>query len=467
MKRITTTFLLVLFLILGPSRLSWSDGVETAVELQEAFINVSNQVGPAVVSISTLKVRSGGILSVDPYLDEFLRQFFGSSSEEKVRTGLGSGVVIDSEGNILTNQHVVANADEIEVRLPDGRTFTGVVTGSDKRLDLAVVKIAAENVPVAKLGNSDELKTGQWVIAIGNPFGHLIADPQPTLTVGVVSALHRALPSALSRGTYYGDLIQTDAAINQGNSGGPLVNIKGEVIGINTAILSPSGTSAGLGFAIPTNLAKVILENLKKGEESRYGWVGVWIQPITKEVAEQLELDRKQGVLVYRVEKESPAAKMGLKSGDVIIALNDEEIKDTRGLIRRIFKLKPGTKVDLTYVRNGKEIEKELTIGERRGDGRAVQPTQREKTEAVQWRGIAVEDLPEEAMREWGADTTGVFVTGVKQSSAAYQAGIRPGDVIDEINNQSIRNLKEFYDVIKTVKKQVLVHTQRGFFVVK
>lgn len=467
MKKTGTLFFFIFCLFfLRFSELGWTDGLETAVELQEAFIDVSEKVGPAVVSISTLKVRSG-ILSVDPYLDEFLRQFFGSSTDEKIRSGLGSGVIIDAKGYILTNQHVVANADEIEVSLPDGRKFSGVVTGADSRLDLAVVKIDAEDLPVAKLGDSDAMKTGQWAIAIGNPFGHLMADPQPTLTVGVVSALHRALPNALSRGTYYGDLIQTDAAINQGNSGGPLVNIQGEVIGINTAILSPSGASAGLGFAIPTNLAKVILDNLKEGKEASYGWVGIWIQPITKEVAEQLELKRSEGVLVYRVESKSPADKVGLKAGDVIVSLNGKKIRDTRELVRYIFRLKPGTQADLTYFRKGKEIEATIVIGERRGEGGFRHRASAIRTETVQWRGVVVEELPEEAKEEWGPETQGVFVSGVKEGSPAYLAGIRPGDVIDEMNKKKVLKLKDFYNVIKSTKKEVLVHTQRGYFVVK
>ncbi len=468
MRRVTLKLMLVCSLLAGTPFFSWANGTQTALELQEAFIDIAKEVGPAVVSISTLKVRSG-LLSGDPYVDEFLRQFFGApSSPEKLKTGLGSGVIIDPDGYILTNEHVVANADEIEVRLPDGRKFVGVVTGADRHLDLAVVKIKADHLPVAKLGNSDQVRTGEWVIAIGNPFGHLMADPQPTVTVGVVSALHRALPNALSRETYYGDLIQTDAAINQGNSGGPLVNIKGEVIGINAAILSPSGTSAGLGFAIPTNLAQVVLNSLKRGEDPSYGWVGVWIQPITEEVAQQLGLKNTKGVLIYKVEPKSPAAHAGLKPGDVILTFNKEKLNDTQDLVRRIFRLKPGTQVAFTYLRKGGEKEDKMVIGQRRGDGSELRKSTPLKTETVQWRGMVVEELTGE-MRAELEDFQGkaIFISAVNRESSAYLGGIRPGDVIDEMNNKPVANLKDFYEVIKSDKKEVLVHTQRGYFVVK
>lgn len=363
--------LLIFLFLLGCFSAS-SDAKNAAIELQEAFTQVADKVGPAVVSISTLQVRSLRI--GDPYLEGFLFQFFGEpvTPGEKLQTGLGSGFIIDKEGYILTNKHVIENADEIEVRLPDGRQFLGKVTGTDSHSDLAVVKIPADNLPVAKLGDSDKVRTGEWTIAIGNPFGYLMEDPQPTLTVGVVSALHRALPNFQRQEAYYGDLIQTDASINSGNSGGPLVNIHGEVIGINAAIISPSGASAGLGFAIPINRAKRVLEDLKAGKEPSYGWVGVWIEPIDEEAVKQLGLTSRDGVLVFRVEPESPAAKVGLKQGDVLLEFNGNPLRDSQALIREVNRLNPGDKASVVYLRDGKKREATVVIGERSGKKKRV-----------------------------------------------------------------------------------------------
>jgi len=239
-------------------------------------------------------------------------------------------VIIDKDGYILTNEHVVSDATQVKVKLSDGREFDAETKGVDKRIDLAVIKINAKNLPVAKLGDSDELKIGQWVLAIGNPFGFAIENPEPTVTVGVVSALGRYLPVLGRRDRGYDDFIQTDAAINPGNSGGPLVNLKGEVIGINTAIITTSGGYQGLGFAIPINKAKKVIDKLAKGEKISYGWLGVNIQDLNEDLRNYFGIKEKEGVIVLKVYKDSPAEKGGIKEGDLILSFKSQPVKTTR-----------------------------------------------------------------------------------------------------------------------------------------
>jgi len=283
------------------------------------------------------------------------------------RRDIGSGVVIDPNGYILTNEHVVGKADEIEVMLSDGRKYQGQVIGQDARSDLAVIKIDAKNLPSAKLGDSDAVKTGQWAIAIGNPFGIFEDNPVPTMTVGIVSALHRKLPGTQIGGRHYGDLIQTDAAIYVGNSGGPLLNLKGEVIGINAAIISPSGANAGIGFAIPINRAREIIEDLKEGKEIKYGWLGVMIQPVTKDLAAEFRLPDASGALVVTVMQGSPAAAAGVRTGDVIRECDGRVIRDPDGLMDIVGRTPAGKPLTLKILRDGKEITVDVTVG-RRGE---------------------------------------------------------------------------------------------------
>ena len=333
--------------ILGGRELLWSSSIKPgspvdlipsaqaapseAETLQTAFTRVSQQAGPAVVSISTEQIErvrqyfrghpfmgQGG---EDPF-DDFFRQFYGEAPTEREfrRFGLGSGVIIDERGYILTNEHVVADADKITVTLADGREFEGVVKGKDARSDLAVVKIVGKKLTVAKLGDSSIVQAGQWAIALGNPFGLIATGPsalalgaEPTLTVGVVSALNRQLPRTSRLDRDYTGLIQTDAAINPGNSGGPLLNLRGEVIGINVAILTSSRGFEGIGFAIPINKAKVVIDSLIEGKRVAYGWLGVSIQDITDDVADYYGLADRDGVLVYQVLPNGPAMKAGMK----------------------------------------------------------------------------------------------------------------------------------------------------------
>lgn len=350
-----------------PSGGAENAAMERAASLQAAFIEVAGNVGPAVVAVYNIqKARvMGYVLRPGRYfdLDEFLRQYESVPD----RRSIGSGVIIAPDGYILTNEHVVGNADAIEVVLPDGRKFNGKVAGKDRRSDMAVIKIDATGLPAAALGDSDSVKTGQWAIAIGNPFGIVEENPMPTMTVGVVSALHRKLGAANVGGRYYGDLIQTDAAINPGNSGGPLLNLKGEVIGINSAIISPSGAYAGIGFAIPVNRAKSVLEHLKKGKEVEYGWLGVGVQSLDRNLAAEFKIPDASGALVVTVVGQSPAAAAGIEVGDVIRECGGRPIMDADGLMEEIGRAQAGSALRLKVLRGGKEIFIDATVG-RKGE---------------------------------------------------------------------------------------------------
>jgi serine protease Do len=339
----------------------------SAASLQAAFIEVAKEVGPAVVGVYNIQrarvlgyaVRPRGYYDMDEFLKLYEIPFESRS--------IGSGVIIDPAGYILTNEHVVGNADAIEVTLADGRKFQGKVVGKDPRADVAVIKIDASGLPAARLGDSDTVKTGQWAIAIGNPFWIFEDNPTPTMTVGIVSAVHRKLGSANIGGRYYGDLIQTDAAINPGNSGGPLINLKGEVIGINAAIISPSGAYAGIGFALPVNRDKEVLEELKKGQEIEYGWLGVGIQTLNNDLAEEFKLPDSSGAIVVTIMPGSPAAAAGIQVGDVIRECGGRAVKDADVLMEEIGRTRPGKTVKLKITRDGKEQSLEVVVG-RKGE---------------------------------------------------------------------------------------------------
>ena len=271
--------------------------MSAAEEMQQHFVDVAKRIGPAVVSISTEVTEKVQMQSRDEMFNQFFEDFFGQMPQREFKQrGLGTGVIINADGYILTNEHVVHGADKVTVTLPDGREFKGETKGADIRSDLAIVKIAAKNLPFAELGNSDAVKIGHWAIAIGNPFGFAVGGNEPTVTVGVISAIHRSIRGPMDRD--YSDLIQTDAAINPGNSGGPLVNLDGKVIGINAAIFSTTGGYQGLGFAVTSNKAKAILDQLIQGKKIRYGWLGVNVQPVTQELADYFKLDSKEGDLI-------------------------------------------------------------------------------------------------------------------------------------------------------------------------
>jgi serine protease Do len=445
----------------------------------DAVVNVANTTGEAVVSISTETTRRlpgaqryyfgnpfEDFFGGDDFFRRFFEDFFGDVPQREYKQmGLGSGTIIDTEGYILTNEHVIAGADKITVTLSDGRKFRAEIKGKDSRSDLAVIKIDARNLPVARLGDSNDLRIGDWVVAIGNPFGFILENPEPTVTAGVVSALNRSLGRSLSRGRDYSDLIQTDAAINPGNSGGPLVNLRGEVVGLNVAIFTTSGGYQGIGFAIPVNNAKRIISRLISGEKILYGWLGVSVQDLTSDLAHHFGLDNTNGALVVSVLEDGPAQKAGITEGDVIIKFGDEEIDSVRRLISVVSKTEVGRAVKVIILRDNKKKVLNVKVAQR-PESLEEMPSEMEVERA--WRGMDVEEItPESARRFRFKQDKGVVIVNIEPGSPADDAGLAPGDVILRINRMAIKNLSDYQRVIKSIKGDVLIKTQRGYFVVK
>ncbi len=449
---------------------------------EEAVVNVADTVGKAVVSISAERTqKAGGIRRYyfgqapqdGPFEDEFFRRFFedffGEIPEREYKqVGLGSGVIIDREGYILTNEHVVGDADKITVTLPDGREFKAQLKGTDKRSDLAVIKIEGRDFPAAGLGDSDGVKIGQWVVAIGNPFGYAIHNPEPTVTAGVISALHRSL-GKISADRDYNDLIQTDAAINPGNSGGPLVNLKGEVIGINVAIFSTSGGYQGIGFAVPANSAKRIVSRLIEGKKIVYGWLGIMIQNLDENLVNYFGLTEKKGVLVSKVIKDSPAEKAGIKEGDIILKLDGQETNNVNSLLKIVGETPVGKSVHAGLLRDKQKISLEVKIEARPEDiaEEAIPKESPRQTESY-WRGIEVKEITPELSRKFNlSEQQGVVITDIKPNSPADEAGLISGDIILGINRIYIDSLNTYKRLIKGISGDCLVRTARGFFVLK
>jgi len=444
--------------------------------LEKATIDVASGVGKTVVSISSVvKEKIGGGLnfglpfeSFDNPFEQFFGEFFGGIPEREFeRRGLGSGVIVDKEGYILTNEHVVSGATEVKVKLSDGREFDAEIKGTDKRSDLAVIKIEAKGLPAAKLGNSDDLRIGKWVVAIGNPFGFAIDNPEPSVTVGVISALNRYLPALGRRDRGYDDLIQTDAAINPGNSGGPLVNLKGEIIGINTAIITTSGGYQGLGFAIPVNKAKKILDKLSTGEKILYGWLGVTIDNLNEDLRNYFGIKERVGVILLKVYKDSPAEEGGLKEGDLILSFNKELIKTTRDLVRMVSVSDVGKRIPLEILRGGKEMTIKVKIGKMPKEGEEIEEIE-EDSDRVSFRGLTVEDITPFYKRQFRIKgDQGAVIIDIEDDSAADESELRVGDVIIKIENKKVKSKKGFKTIASKVKGDCLVKTNRGYSVLK
>ncbi|MFA6281206.1 MAG: Do family serine endopeptidase [Candidatus Omnitrophota bacterium] len=447
------------------------------IDLEEAIIKVAADTGKSVVSISSVakeKITSrfgqpspfGE--SNDDSFHRFFEDFFGGSPDmEFKRMGLGSGVVIDKNGYILTNEHVVSGATEIKVKLSDGREFDAQVIGSDKRTDLAVIKINAANLPVAKFGDSDNARIGKWVVAIGNPFGFAIENPEPTVTVGVISALHRYIPALGKRERSYDELIQTDAAINPGNSGGPLVNLDGEVIGINTAIISLSGGYQGLGFAIPINKVKRVLDRLMKGQKVAYGWLGINIQDLNEDLRSYFGIKEATGIIVVKVYGDSPAERAGVKEGDLILVFDNQPVKASRDLIRMVSSYEVGAELPIKILREGKEITLKVKIGAGPKDLDKLEDSQGKK-EHTTFRGLAVEDLTAMHKQRFRLkDEEGIIVTYIEENSPADKSTLSVGDLINKVNGKEVKNKEEFIAAVSKIKGSWLLKTNRGFVVVK
>jgi Do/DeqQ family serine protease len=438
------------------------DKLTTARSLGQAFVEVSKRVQPAVVNVNTEKTvtvkpweRFGEDFFRGSPFEDFFRGFGFSPRErdkeyrQKQRGG-GSGVIVDKEGYVLTNNHVIEGADKVKVKLNDGREFTATVKGQDSRTDLAVLHIDSKDLPVAILGDSDKLEVGEWAIAIGSPFGL-----EHTVTVGVISAKGR---SGLGTGTYE-DFLQTDASINPGNSGGPLINIDGEVIGINAMIIQP-GT--GIGFAIPVNMAKQILNDLIKQGKVVRPWLGISVQDLTPEMMEHFKVKEKEGVLVGQVFPGTGAEKAGIVSGDIIKSVDEKPVKNVSELVKEILRKKVGQPVKLSIIREGKEMTMDVVTSSQPDKPETARQKENGGEEKL---GAHVQELTPQVAARYGISgvKNGVVITGVEDGSAAEEIGFQEGDVILEINRKKIESLRDFERAMKdaSLEKGILFHIHR------
>ncbi|MEO5862079.1 MAG: DegQ family serine endoprotease [Burkholderiales bacterium] len=415
------------------------------------FVSLVESQGPAVVNISvTSSMENVAGQDMPPDVPEFFKRFGipqpGNPGPMPDRGGVGSGFIITGDGFVLTNAHVVARAKEVTVKLTDKREFKAKVIGYDRKTDVALLKIEATNLPVVRLGSPAETKVGEWVVAIGSPFGF-----ENTVTAGIVSAKSRDLPDEA-----YVPFLQTDVAVNPGNSGGPLFNMKGEVIGINSQIYSRSGGYQGVSFAIPIDVALTVKEQLQTSGKVTRGKIGVGIQPVTKELAESFGLKNTDGALIGNVEKGSPAEKAGLQSGDVVLALNGKRLERSIDLPRMVGLLKPNEKATLKVWHDGKEKEVDVTLGEMPSDIIAAMDTPNNIAPAK--LGVSVRSLTDEERKKLDV-TGGVLVEQV--SGAAARAGIQTGDVILGVNNKSVGDPEQLKQVVDAAKGRVAVLVQR------
>jgi serine protease Do len=445
--------LLVLAPVSPPAHAAAQDSGTVLQSLQDAFVQVAQSVKPAVVNIATTqrpRPQEGRRPSPAPpfrgpfrdfFGEDFFERFFGERPQREQRS-LGSGVLVDRRGYILTNNHVIEQADQIDVRLADKRKFSATIIGKDSKTDLAVIKIEApDDLPVAKLGDSAKIRIGEWAIAIGNPFGL-----DQTVTVGVISAVGRSDVGI----TTYEDFIQTDASINPGNSGGPLVNIQGEVIGINTAIVA---TGQGIGFAIPISMAREIKDRLIAQGKVVRGWLGVGIQELTEELASQFGVKPEEGVLVGNVMPGSPAERGGLKTGDIIQEFNDTRIANVHQLQREVAQSRVGSQAQIKVLREKQPVKLTIVLGEQPADLAAATEPSAPPSEAADRFGLAVQDLTPDLRDQLGLkEAEGIVVSGVEEAGPAARAGIRPGDVIAEANREPVRSVSEFARILTRLR---------------
>jgi serine protease Do len=423
--------------------------VATLKDLNDAIVDIAEKTNPAVVTITTEKTQQ--IRRMDPF-----SMFFGNpngrsgDTQEYVQRGLGSGVIVSEEGYILTNNHVIDNTDEIKIRLFNGDEVEAELVGTDPETDIAVLKVKVENLPTVTLGNSDDAKVGSFVLAIGSP---LSADLAHTVSFGIVSARGRTIGVIRNeRGQPFGfeDFIQTDAAINPGNSGGALIDMNGELVGINSAIASRSGGNDGIGFAIPINLAKRIMDDLIADGTVSRGYLGMYFAgEVDQTMADALGLDTKGGIIVGQIEEDGPADKAGLQEEDIIVSMNGKNIKDWDAFRLEIANLKPGNKVDLEVIRDGKEREISVTLGSR--PGTEIASNESEKEDIAEKLGFKVTELTSEVKRQLDItnDIEGVVVREISESSNAFERGLQRGDVITAIKRKKVSTVEQFYEEVE------------------
>ncbi|HLF23039.1 MAG TPA: DegQ family serine endoprotease, partial [Burkholderiales bacterium] len=463
------------------SRLSWMPAAGSAESTtarapmvaagpNKTFVPVVKAVTPAVVNISTTRVVKSRGGDASPLMDDpFFRQFFGEEffrrfqiPRERRENSLGSGVIVSSDGYIVTNNHVIAKADEIKVLMNDKREFVGKVVGTDPKTDLAVVKIDARDLPNVPWGDSDKLEVGEYVLAVGNPFAL-----SSTVTMGIVSAVGRANVGIAD----YEDFIQTDAAINPGNSGGALVNAQGELVGINTAIFSRSGGSMGIGFAVPANMVHRVMDSLIKSGKVTRGWLGVSIQDVTKDLAKQFGLGDANGALVSEVLADSPAASAGLKSGDVIVGFDGKPVESPAVLRNVVAQTAVGKTVKVDVLRDKKRRSFNIRIVEQPKEiaqaGTDDETPGSETGGETALSGLEARNLTPDIAQQLGLPATvaGVVITGVSPDSAAADAGVQPGDVVLEVNRKVVRSvtdLKRINGKLSKSESVLLLINRRG-----
>jgi serine protease Do len=423
-------------------------GINSPAELSKGFEGVAKEVQGAVVNINTEQIIHNAMA---PLEDPF-RNFFGGQDpfapftrqmpRDLKQKSLGSGFLVDPSGYILTNNHVVEHASSIKVKLDDGRVMDAKVVGTDPQTDIAVLKINGSGFSTLRLGNSDQVKVGDWVLAFGSPFGL-----QKTMTAGIISAKGRVIGAGP-----YDNFLQTDAAINPGNSGGPLVDLNGEVVGINTMIASDNGSFQGIGFAIPASMASKVYSQLVKTGKVTRGWLGVTIQSLTPELAKSFNLAPEKGVLIADVNTDSPAARAGLQSGDVVIEYNGRELHNSNDLSLAVAETQVGVPARLKVLRNGKEMAFDVKVGERPAEASEQTAPSRSSQERGKL-GVTVEDITPEIARQMRLPSAvGALVTEVRPGSPSEEAGLQPGDVIRGINQATINNASDLVAATRDLK---------------
>ncbi|HAJ57695.1 MAG: hypothetical protein A2W77_04535 [Nitrospinae bacterium RIFCSPLOWO2_12_39_16] len=427
-------------------------GSVSAIPAGGSFADIVKEEKPAVVNINTTQMikhqQKKGFRGPTPFpfgeedqFKDFFDRFFGETPPQEIpRQSLGSGFIIDKDGYILTNNHVIERADKIKVTLGNGKEYDAKVIGIDQKTDIALIKIESkEELPIVRIGDSDMLEVGEWVVAIGNPFG-----VGQSVTAGIVSAKGRVIGAGP-----YDDFIQTDASINPGNSGGPLINTKGEVIGINTAIFTAGGTAGniGIGFAIPINVVKPVLKELKEKGVVTRGWLGVMIQKVTPEIAKSFNLAESEGALVGDVVKGSPADKVGIKRGDVIVEFDGKKIKNVEDLPKLVALVKPESKAEMVIIRDGTRKKFNVTVGTLKEEKEVAEAKPEEEM------GLFVQNITPEIGQQFNLDSTeGVIIVDVNPGSPAFTSGARRGQIIIEVNRKEIKNLDDYKKVVKNIK---------------